>query len=126
MTHPDDLPCPECGRPLGQHTVIEYREHTATMVPFEEIPDPIPTGADGQVLVDHLDAAAVVVEMHTQVGTIHLPAVEFRFWSSSGARPAPLLFVADDERMFKDLGRLVAGACGAAPMRARQANRRQT
>lgn len=124
MTAIDDVPCPECGRPFGIHTTIEYREHTAVHLDFEQTDAIIPESLTGQILVDHLDVAAVVMAVETQMaGVIHLPGVEFRFHSSDGRTVPPVVFVADDDRLFRDLGRMITAACGAAPMRAKQARR---
>jgi hypothetical protein len=125
MTDIDTVPCPECGRLFGEHTIVEYRDHTATRVDFQQVESPTLTGLSAEhVIVDHLDIAASVLEVNTELaGVIYLPAVEFRFWSSDGQRPAPIVFVADDDRLWKDLSRLIASACGAAPLRAKQATR---
>lgn len=120
----DDVPCPDCGRPFGAHTIVEFREHTATNLPLEQVDEMIPASTTGQVLADHLDIAAVVLQADTRLaGTLYLPGVEFRFRSSDGRQFPSIVFVADDESLFRDLGKLVQGACGAAPMRAKQARR---
>jgi hypothetical protein len=129
MTSIDVVPCPECGRPFGEHTIVEYREHTATRLDFQQVDNPtfqqLPPG--GQIIADHVDVAASVLQLHTELaGVVHLPAVEFRFHSSAGTVPPPIVFVADSDRTWKDLARLVAQACGAAPLRAKQASRRHT
>ncbi|MEZ5409556.1 MAG: hypothetical protein R2761_16120 [Acidimicrobiales bacterium] len=126
MTSIDVVPCPECGRPFGEHTVVEYREHTATRLEFQAVESPTfeELAPGGQIIVDHVDVAAVVLQLTTEMASVvHLPGVEFRFHSSSGTVPPPIVFVADSERTWKDLARLVAQACGAAPLRARQASR---
>lgn len=122
----DTLPCAECGRPLGDHTMREYREHTATRLPFKAVENPTfqQLAPGGQVIVDHLDVAAAVLQVQTELaGVVYLPAVEFRFRSSDGTTPQPIVFVADSDRTWKDLARMVSQACGAAPLRAKQASR---
>ena len=125
MTAVDDVPCPECGRPFGQHTLVEYREHTATHLPFAPVDSPTFNSlSPGQVIVDHLDVAASVLRVQTSLaGVLYLPAVEFRFHSSDGTRPPSILFIADDDSTWKALGRMLVEACGTAPLRARQATR---
>lgn len=121
MTDIDALPCTQCGKPLGEHTMAEYRQHTAVDLPFEPVKDPTYQAPDDeQILVDHLDVAATVVKADTVSGTVILPAIEFRFRTTTGSTiVAPILFLADDERTFKRLRQLVSGACDLAPMRAK-------
>lgn len=65
-----------------------------------------------------------MLQVHTELaGVVYLPAVEFRFHCSDGTTPQPIVFVADSDRTWKDLGRMVAQACGAATLRAKQASR---
>lgn len=126
MTSIDVVPCPECGRPFGEHTIIEYREHTATRLEFQPVDGPTfqQLAPGGQVIVDHLDVAASVLQVSTELaGVLYLPAIEFRFHSSDGTTPQPILFLADDARTWKDLARMVSQACGTAPLRAKQASR---
>lgn len=126
MTGVDDVPCPECGRLFGQHTMIEFREHTATRLPFQAVDNPTfqQLAPGGQVIVDHLDVAASVLQVHTELaGVLYLPAVEFRFHCSDGTAPTPIVFIAESDRTWKDLSRMVSEACGLAPMRAKQHRR---
>lgn len=127
MTSIDVVPCPECGRPFGEHTIVEYRDHTATRLQFESVENPTfeELAPGGHIMVDHVDVVASVLQLTTQAaGVVHVPAVEFRFHSSAGTVAPPIVFVADNDRTWKDLARLVAQACGAAPLRAKQASRR--
>ncbi len=126
MTSIDVVPCPECGRPFGEHTIVEYREHTATRLEFQPVDGPTfqQLAPGGQVIVDHLDVAASVLQVSTELaGVLYLPAVEFRFHSSDGTTPQPILFLAESDRTWKDLARMISQACGTAPMRAKQARR---
>jgi hypothetical protein len=125
VTDIDTVPCHECGRLFGEHTIVEYRDHTATHLDFQQVEAPTLTGLSAEhVIVDHLDVIASVLRLDTELaGVVYLPAVEFRFHSSDGSRPPPILFVADTDRVWKDLARLVSSACGAAPLRAKQATR---
>lgn len=125
MSDFDTLPCPECGRPFGEHTMTEYRRHTATNVPFEQIPgDPVPgpVPPTNLAMADHVDVIAGVIEAETATGRLVLPCVEFHFhWGNEAL--APVRFVADQDVTFRQLRQLVSGACDAAPMRAKQRRR---
>lgn len=126
MSGVDDVPCPECGRLFGHHTMIEFREHTATRLEFQPVDNPTfqQLAPGGQAIVDHLDVAASVLRLDTQMaGVVYLPAVEFRFHCSDGTQPTPIVFIAESDRTWKDLSRMVSEACGLAPMRAKQARR---
>ena len=126
MSDFDGLPCPECGRLFGEHTMADYRAHTATNVPFEPIaggdfvPGPVPPG--DLALADHVDIIAGVIEADTATGKLVLPCVEFHFRCGNQAHP-PVRFVADLDDTFRQLRQLVAQACDAAPMRAKQRRR---
>ena len=121
----DNLPCPECGIPLGDHTLRDYREHTKLDLAFEEQPDVIfDRLGTGATVVDHVIVVASVMQVTTRADdTVILPAIEFRFSSSAGAEVQPIVFVSDDPQAWPGLRRLISAACDTAPMRAKQVER---
>ena len=103
-----DEPCPNCARPIGDHTLREVRECRAHPDEAMNLPylDAAP-GTERTVLDDELAASVAVLAMLYDVGGIFVPALGFTFYRPGGASVAAQVTLVADEPTLRKLQTLV-------------------
>jgi len=94
----NDFPCTQCDRPIGEHTVAEYREHHATAASFAA-QRAEGTAEPGEIF-DQLTLAAGTID----IGSGALPVVQFHFSSSQGAHIDPITLVMSTRPQAEEMG----------------------
>lgn len=124
ITDPLGEPCPQCGDPIGDHTVRRWTEHVKTPaidLPVEEIPDgPIP-GQVPRLVADHISTTSAIMD-GGPLGPIS--GVIFQFSIGSLTEPPhdhePVLMIGSPA-LIRKTGKLIRNICNQAANRAEKA-----
>lgn len=124
--------CPACERPAGDHTLREWAACLETPdheLPYEEIPADIQDvirercrGLDGYAIADHVTARAAVLDGHSGIVRVAVPALllELAIGTPSGPIETAKVAIVAPAQVMRGVGRLIRDTANRAANRAEQ------